>query len=250
MKFSKILFFIIFIIIFTPLIFLTLDIYNITKYIPLSKTYDWLGFYGGFLGSTLGGAVTFLGVYLTLKSQNNLEHEKNRLSVIPILEYRISYDKADFDNSNGQLAGEVIPHININNASYQDENSIEWYFNLIISNVGIGHAQISGIKFKFLDANNHDILLQEENIGYSYKLVKKDHEKSFKFLIYAPATKDNPESLYALNLIIEYNDLLGNVYEQLIHASISSSDGINSVHLSYYENYELKMNNIKSFKLV
>ncbi|MBT2680000.1 hypothetical protein J7E38_13380 [Bacillus sp. ISL-35] len=221
-----------------PLLFVVLDIVNITNHISLTREYDWLGFYGGFLGSTLGGIATFLGVYLTLQHQKKVEDEKNRLSVIPILEYKISYNKTDFDNSNGQLAGEVWSHINIGEATYEDKDSLEWYFNLIISNIGLGHAQITGINFKFVASEDHNVVIQEQQIGFSYILVKKEHDKSFKAMIYAPG-KDVNELTYGLKIIVQYQDLFGNEYEQLIHAAIASSNGINFADLSYYENFKL-----------
>ncbi|MDQ6598070.1 hypothetical protein [Bacillus salipaludis] len=227
------------IIFLTPTFFLVIDFFNLSSYIGFTVTYDWLGFFGGFLGGTFGGIATFMGVYLTLKYQKKADYEKNRLSVIPILEYKISYNKADFDNSMGQLSDEGgIPHINISKASYQDKNSLEWYFNLIICNVGMGHAQISRINLIFVNGNNHEEIIKKEEIGYSYKLVKKDHDKSFKFLIYAPGENIHDNFAYGLKIKIMYQDLLGNKYEQLAHASIASSDGINFANLHYYENFK------------
>ncbi|MDM5220812.1 hypothetical protein QUF86_08620 [Peribacillus sp. NJ11] len=235
MKQYVIIFFIIILLI--PAFFITLDIFNITSFIHLTKEYDWLGFYGGFLGSTLGGAVTFLGVYLTLQHQKKTEDEKNRLSVIPILEYKISYNQEDFDNSNGQLAGESWGHINIGEATYEDKDSLEWYFNLIINNVGMGHAQIRSITFRFVDAENNHKVIKEVKEEYSYKLVKKDDEKSFKAQIYAPG-KDVKELIYGLKIIVHYQDLLGNKYVQLLHAGIAKSSDINFVDLHFYEHFQ------------
>ncbi|MBU8729147.1 hypothetical protein KM915_03635 [Cytobacillus oceanisediminis] len=226
------------IIFLTPTLFLAIDFFNLNSYIGFTINYDWLGFFGGFLGGTFGGVATFMGVYLTLKYHKNADYEKNRLSIIPILEYKIRYNKDDFDNSMGQLSDEGgFPHINIKNATYQDMNSLEWYFNLIISNVGMGHAQISGISFVFVNANNHEEIIEKEEFGYTFKLVKKDHDMSFKFMIYAPDENPN-DSLYGLKINIKYQDLLGNKYEQLAHAAIANSGRINSAHLHYYENFK------------
>lgn len=236
----KYIFILVLIIFLPPIFFLAIDFFNINSYIGLTETYDWLGFFGGFLGGTFGGIATFLGVKLTLNYQKNADYEKNRLSVIPILEYKIRYDKADFDNSMGQLADESgAPHINIGEASSQDKNSVEWHFNLIISNVGMGHAQISGINFTFVNWNDHQEIIKNDKIGYSYKLVKKDDEKSFKFMIYAPGENKNDGLGYGLKVNIEYQDLLGNKYEQLVHAGIAHADGISFANLSYYDNFKL-----------
>lgn len=228
------------IIVLIPAIFLALDFFNINSRIGFTVNYDWLGFFGGFLGGTFGGVATFLGVYLTLKHQRKADKESQRLALIPILEYKIRYDKSDFDNSRGQLADEgIIPLFNIGQASFEDKNSLEWYFNLIINNVGMGHAQISTIQLKFLNAQNPKEVITEENMGYTYKLVKKDDERSFKCMIYAP--RDNAIGMvgYGLNITINYQDLLGNRYEQVVHAGIAGGGGINHANLSSYENFKL-----------
>lgn len=48
------------------------DIFNITQYIPLTKEYDWLSFFGSLYAS----AITIFGVFLTLKFQRKSEDEK------------------------------------------------------------------------------------------------------------------------------------------------------------------------------
>lgn len=114
--------------------------------------------------------------------------KKNRLSIIQILEYKISSDKADFDNSERQLADDgAIPHINIEKAEYNDNKSIEWYYDIKVKNVGLGHAQIK--KLKFIIGDNNYNIIEEQNIGYVYKLVKCNEERDLKFIIYAPKNR-------------------------------------------------------------
>jgi hypothetical protein len=230
------------IVLFTSIIFLGLDIFNITTFIGFTKNYDWLSFFGGLLGGAVGGIATFLGVYFTLKHQKHSDDENNRLLNIPILEFKISYNKEDFDNSSGQLSGEVITHINILHASYQDKDCLEWYYNFIISNEGMGHAQLKGIDF--IINTSDGVFLQKEQIGYSYKLVKKGTSKSFKFMIYAPSKTNNIENQYSIKLMVHYQDLLGNNYIQRIHTGIASSElenknRINHADLSHYESFQL-----------
>ena len=129
------------------LIFIVADLMNITTYIPLSRNYDWLAFWG----AILGGLATLIGVYFTIKGQSETDKENRRISSLPVLEYKISYSKDDFDNSNGQLAGEIISHIELEGANHLQENSCEWHYNLLITNVGIGHAKIERLDFIFGD---------------------------------------------------------------------------------------------------
>lgn len=233
-------------------VLLTLDFYDITQYISLSYNYDWLGFAGGFLGSVIGGIITFLGVYLTLKFQKNTDDEKNRLSIMPIFEYKLSYNKEDFDNSEGQVAGKVIPHINVEGATGDDGRYEEWYLHLIAENVGMGHAQIISIELNFKE-NGTDKIICSQKIGYFYKLVKMNDKKSLMFMIYAPKERfykdgyPTQEFLYPLDIIVEYQDLIGNKYQQKLKSCIAKSvvyveeqvvSSWNVADLHYYENFE------------
>lgn len=227
-----------------------LDLLNITSYIPLSSKYDWLSFLGSILGGIIGGIVTFSGIFITLKNQKRADNERDRLTNIPIFEYKISYDKHDFDNSKGQLSGEIISHINLEGSSYDNPECEEWYFKIEISNIGIGHGQIKEIQFIFGDNNYSEI--QEERIGFVYKLVKTNNKKSFYFLIYAPKERfasnhiSGEEFIYTIKIIFKYQDLLGNNYDQLLYASITNSvlldngeivNRWNTADLHYYENF-------------
>lgn len=200
----------------------------------------------------IGGAITFIGVYITIKKQKESEDEKNRLSLIPILEYKLSYNKDDFDNSKGQLAGEIISHINIEGATFDDGKSEEWYFNLIINNVGIGHAQIIDIELIFKE-NGKEKIIHSHKEGYCYKLVKVNDSKNIMFMIYAPKKhfyeKDKPVHgfIYPIDIIVKYQDLLGNKYKQNIKACITKSvlyenqkviNHWNTADLHYYESFQ------------
>lgn len=207
------------------LLTMVLDFTNITQYFPFSHNYDWISFGGSFLGGIIGGLATFGGVYFSLKSQKEADDEKNRQAVIPVMEYKISYDKADFDNSSGQLNGEVIPHINVEGATYDGESE-KWYFNLIAENIGLGSAQITEITFDFKE-NETENIIDSAKIGYCYKLIKTNSSKGFRFLIYAPKKnfyKDNKPTqdfIYPIEICVYYEDLIGNRYKQKIYASIA-----------------------------
>lgn len=227
MKLKKNILLLVIVFIVIVLFFILLDLFNIRKFISFTDNYDWLGFMGAFLGSVIGGLITYLGVYLSLKYQENADNEKNRLSIIPILEYELSYDADDFDNSQGQLAGEIISHINIENAKCDDKKSLEWNFDLKVSNIGLGHAQITDVKF--IIGDNERNFIQEENLGYSYKLVKINDTQDFRFLFYAPKSRfkcnhiSGREFIYTIDIIFSYQDLLGNKYQQKVYSCITQT---------------------------
>lgn len=218
------------------LLLVAADLADITQYIPLTKDYDWLSF----LGAVIGGIATFGGVFLTWRYQIESDKEKERLCRIPVLEYQLKYNKALFDNSNGQLAGEVISHIDLEGADYQKPDSLEWPLTLMITNVGDGHAQIREIIIEFGDHNHDHISTHKE--GYSYKLVKKNESRCIRFLVYAPQGRfEAPDFLYSIKIWVCYQDLLGNQYKQLIHGALSCST-INKTDthagLHYYESFQ------------
>lgn len=216
-------------------VFIVADLINITTYIPLTNNYDWLAFWG----AILGGLATLIGVYLTIKSQSETDKETRRVSSMPILEYKISYSKDDFDNSNGQLAGEVISHIELEGANHLQESSYEWYYNLLITNVGIGHAKIERLDFVFGDQSYN--FIQDSNVGYVYKLIKQGETKSLKFMVYAPSERFQKEDFcYTAEITVTYKDMMGNEYTQLIHSGLacSSLDKQTFADLHYYEPFE------------
>lgn len=208
---------------------------NITTYIPLSRNYDWLAFWG----AILGGLATLIGVYFTIKSQSETDMENRRISSLPVLEYKISYSKDDFDNSNCQLAGEIISHIELEGANHLQESSCEWYYNLLITNVGIGHAKIERLYFVFGDQSYN--FIQDFNVGYVYKLIKQDETKSLKFMVYAPSERfEKQDFSYTVEITVTYKDMMGNEYTQLIHSGLacSSLDKQTFADLHYYEHFE------------
>ncbi len=220
------------------------DVFNITKYIPLSSNYDWLSYIGALIGGLIGAFVTIGGIYITIKHERKLDQEKSRIENMPLFEYKIRYNSEDFDNSQGQLAGEIISHINLEGASYDGENVIEWHYNLLISNIGLGHGLLESVHIDF--GNEQHQFIQDYEEGYTYKLVKLNEQQSIKFLIYAPAERfKTPDFLYSVKIKIKYCDLLGNHYSQVLHSSISYSlmqsedfdSGIPSADLHYYENF-------------
>lgn len=220
------------------------DVFNITKYIPLSSNYDWLSYIGALMGGLIGAFVTIGGIYITIKHERKIDQEKSRVENMPIFEYKVGYNSEDFDNSQGQLAGETISHINLDGASYDSENVIEWHYNLLISNIGLGHGLLESVHIDF--GNEQHQFIQDYEKSYTYQLVKLNEQRNEKFLIYAPSTRfKDTNFLYSMTIIIKYQDLLGNHYSQKLYSCISYSltqqedfnSGIPSADLHYYENF-------------
>lgn len=213
-----------------PILLLLMDLIDVSRFVPISRDYDWLSFLGGFGGGLFGGLATFVAMYWTLRSQRKSDDDKNRLSVMPILEYELRDDEKDFDNSQGQLAAKGIggwQSFALKGASWDDGSSEHWYFNLIVSNVGLGHAQVASAKLAFRD-NYQEIEAGQCIIyGDQRRFVKTGSQRSMRCTMLAPrdafGLTVNPDGSshstpWMVEILVSYQDLLGDCYEQLIQA--------------------------------
>jgi len=176
-----------------------LDLGGVRDWLPLTQHYDWLAFIGAILGGMIGGFITFGGVYLTLRQQReadelrraaekdaNLrhaeaEHLRHRLSFMPLFEYRVSYDPADFDNSSGQLASEPgWPLYELDGAHHDDPDAIRFFYDLVITNVGLGHAFLTDVIFDVRD--NQDKPVQTFQGGFVSFLVKAGSRRDARYV--------------------------------------------------------------------
>lgn len=212
-------------------ILVILDIVGVRRLIPLSSSYDWLAFAGAILGGVIGGLVTLVGVYLTLqhaseseRSRQGSEDLRNRLSVMPVLQFRVSYDPKVFDNSEGQLAEEPgIPVFTIDGGAAGSESSFEFPHDLIVSNVGSGHARIDYLDITVGD--NRGTAIQAFRFGLPNYLVQTGGERHVRMYFLAP--RNNPrfgdprQNVYAVVIEIGFEDVIGNSYKQLVHTSFA-----------------------------
>lgn len=225
------------------LVLVGLDLAGIRDWLPLTPHYDWLAFIGAILGGTIGGFITFGGVYLTLRQQREsdemrraaekgaiqrhaeAEHLSNRLSFMPLFEYRISYDPTDFDNSSGQLASEPgWPLYELDGAHHDDPDAIEFFYDLVITNVGLGHAFLTDVTLDVRD--NQDNPVQTFQSGFVNFLVKAGSRRDARYVFYAPQVApprfaDPRQYVYGILVTLKYRDLLGNEYQQVLRTSIA-----------------------------
>ena len=220
-----------------------LDLLDIRDFVPLSEHYDWLAFVGAVLGGGIGGLITFGGVYLTLRQQResdrarndadelrnsqrrDAEDLRNRLSIMPLFEYSMSYDPADFDNSAGQLAGEPgMPILELDGARQNDSNALKFLYDLIIRNVGLGHGLITDFHLDIRD--NQSSVVKDDRGGFVNFLVKTDSRRDIRYHFYSPRIPerfkaDPTQVVYSIVVTIRYHDLLENEYEQILRTSIA-----------------------------
>lgn len=177
-------------------------------------------------GELSGGLFTFGDVYLTLRQQResdrlqrDAEDLKNRLSIMPLFEYAVSYDKADFDNSVGQLANDPpMPIYKLDGGEPNDPDSFEFLYDIVIRNAGLGHALLTMVTLSFFDDSNNPI--DKQTYGFENFLVKTHSRRDLRHYIYAPRTSprftDPRQYVYPIEVLVEYQDLLGNTYHQTV----------------------------------
>ncbi len=208
-----------------------IDLLGGRRFVPLTDHYDWLSFLGALLGGIVGGLFTFGGVYLTLQQQRETDRlqrdadaVKTRLSIMPLFEYAVSYDPKDFDNTDGQLVNETMPIYLLDGGRQGDADSFEFLYDIVIRNVGLGHALLTNVTLNFRDRSHH--FIESQKYGFENFLVKRDSRRDLRHFLYAPRNSprfaDDPSQYgYAIEVLIQYEDLLGNKYRQKLLTSIA-----------------------------
>ncbi len=176
-----------------------------------------------FLGiaQMLGGLLTVIGVYLTIKQEEKIRksEEKNydnkikeqlRLENLPVLKFNINNDK--ISNSG------TVKYIDCDS----DEDSYHEQLNINIKNVGLGSAQ--NIYYQLIiGIDNDGSRMGQEN------LIIEPKEEVTK-TIYFRIPKVKTDYYKRLTIVVFYSDLLNNNYVQVLSGYISvsycESDGV------------------------
>lgn len=204
-----------------------LDLSSLRSAVPLTSEYDWLGFAGGLLGGVAGGVMTLAGVMLTLRNSTNSERQRQqdegmrtRLSVMPLLDLKISDDSELFDNSRGQLAGLGWVVMPLGERGENLGDSVQHHLAVIAQNIGLGHARI-----RYMTVDRHREFGEMHRLGDIAEpnaLLQIGQQQVIRMSLAQPpdaatGTETDAESVM-LTLTIYYEDLLGNRYRQELDA--------------------------------
>ncbi len=146
---------------------------------------------------------------------------------MPLFEYAVSYDKADFDNSAGQLANEPgMPVYTLDEGKRGDPQSFESLYDIVVRNVGLGHGLITHVTLNFMD--NRRQFIKSENYGFVNSLVRKDARHDLRHSSHTPRNSErfsDPRQRRSTRseVVLKYQDLLGGAYEQKSLTSISKA---------------------------
>lgn len=166
-----------------------------------------------FFGAVIGGGVTLVGVWWTIKNQE--EQRRNDLAI----QYRpiIIFNNDDFQ-ANEQADQQIIFHLKLLNVGRGEA-----------MNIKVNIENLEGLDICFKEGIN--ILVKDAKINYripilkkynyfetssktflDYSVAKKEYDNEGNFLIY----KNFPMKQCVLNPIITYEDLFGNKYKSTI----------------------------------
>lgn len=210
---------------------------------------DWIGYCGNLIGSFVGGMATFFCLFITIKFEGRKDEENTRKQMMPYIkvtceEYDEETGKNDFDEGKatifsfrekykkikniGQIAENISDVIEYkeeeNKEESKEENKetkkVRCY--LYLENVGLGAAAELNLLRAIADGKRINIVMGEE-----IPILKINEQRKVYFEI-TQITDDIIEKFcincIAIYIILCYNDLLGNYYEQSITLSINYED--------------------------
>lgn len=177
------------------------DLFNITQYLPLTKSYDWLAF----IGAIIGGIATFAGVYFTLDYQKKSDEEKKRNDNAPIIKIDVSYKTLE-EHHGGifTLNGSEVYTSGFPKDSKKNYPIIELYL--------ANDKPAFDVCIDSCATREHTDVIQHAAYAPAlYRLLTNEYVKSM-FWIQDAA---NYESINILGIIrISYSDMFGNKYFQ------------------------------------
>lgn len=214
--FEKALYYVILAAILFPIILYILDVYNIPTKLGLMDNLNfskWTKFLTDYVSSIISVFVssafliiiTFMQVNVTNQQNIKLNNENLRIQNFPLLKYYFTRDLIDSDIFNDNH--EVILCKN-------DDETGELNFTMEIENIGLNTARKVYLEIK------SDILSIDKNFElYNQSSIEKNQKIKKNIIIQGVSS-----GKYNLDIIVYYQDLLKNWYEQTLHVNIPLSD--------------------------
>lgn len=195
------------------IIILIFDFINITNFIPFTREFDWLNLLGAIIGGVIGAAGTFLGLFLTIKNEQEArrEEEINKMK-------REGYSYITF--------GDNPFTIEVSLDSVTSIANVEDYYSILLSeNVDAEYAYFCKMTFEFDVVNDkyptgvvvNDLKIsfdsRKENNKTVYKEIEffKGYDKKYKKI-----TLKNRSILSFTSMVLINKKLLDKIKEKLI----------------------------------
>lgn len=217
---------------------------------------DWMSFFGSYIGSLIGAFVTLIGLIITLNFTRKQNNEERRLGFAPHFKYTMNQKtllnkKHDIDIF---IVVDENPNTNVNATLKLKNVGNGPGLEMIVSNIFFDAKDISSVLVGSdgIVENGSEIFML---IDLRLRLDEIDNNKLIKNLPgslveYSPPSKDVRKT-GTLSMCIEYEDLVGNKYEQIIELimpiTLESEKGSNKWK---YCKPELQMSKIEKPNIV
>jgi hypothetical protein len=184
------------------------------------------------IGASIGGILTFLGVFITIKFTEKQGREERRQAIIPYIKINNLTELNDKNSIKRNKINAVYDCFSFD-FSPEDDNSEDLFIDFEFENIGFGTAfnfEIAEAKICGTKSKSGSICICPETV-----VIKPDEKITKKVLLKysfeVPELKRIKEDLEGenklerekkegLGIIIEYEDLYGNKYNQIVKANI------------------------------
>lgn len=192
---------------------------------------DWVGFFGGYIGSILGCIISLIGILWTINFTREQNRADRELQIRPYFDIRYAPSTNTLPNGVAWLG-----YVNINefNEEYADSKSIEKGL-LLIKNVGNGPATNINAEVSLADIKvKYNAVFTNQNSRVTTNSIRQGEEAAISFFIYSNCVTPSKDDLswdengfvfydlakfpapspYKMSIRLKFSDLLGNVFYQ------------------------------------
>lgn len=217
----KVIFWLFLFIIFIPILVYYIDKCDVLSnygWFENSSSDRWFSFFETYFSSLISAAIAAVVLIVMTIHQLNLDREKNlfdkRIQNAPIFKYEISNLKVPVD-----LECMIFNKI--------EGNLYSLFLN--IENLGLNHAR--DIEFEIYD----DIIEKAQKFKFdTQSFLRKDYNKSVRFIFnYDYDNEIQKNNVKKIKIIVSYQDLLNNSYEQEINVCVEVTNKFGSQHGGY-----------------
>lgn len=192
---------------------------------------DWVGFFGGYIGSIIGCIISLVGILWTINFTREQNRADRELQIRPFLDIRYDPSFTKLPDGVSWLGYVMINEWDDNRNDPEDtERGL-----LYLKNVGNGSATNIDISVHVENITvQYEARFSNQNIKVTSNSVRQGEEAAISFIItnnrIAPSQEDFVwdengfgyydhskfciPSNYNVTLILQYNDLLGNLFTQ------------------------------------
>lgn len=205
------------IVIYILLVVFAIALINFIIQIPneiAAQNNDWIGFYGGLLGSSIGGFVTYLGVRETIKHNQESNLLDSRKGIMPFINVEIDINNEDLHIHT--VESDIIRNKELIHDVFNDEY---FYLNYKIKNIGRDsscniYSAVEIIRFK--ESNHNEVDSKKcQYVHYNTASLVKGENSNTKIL----AIKPNHDNYVLIQTY--FDDIEGRSYMQIAQIDIS-----------------------------